>query len=457
MVRSLSNQYDSFGGLNNHARHHVSGAVAVRDIESAAADRYLPFGNGRSYGDSCHNDGGVLADMRSQNNIISFDAQSGLLTAEPGVFLHEIIDHCAPHGWFLPVTPGTRFVTLGGAVANDVHGKNHHVRGTFGCHVEALTLVRSDGVHRLTPDDLSGLFQATIGGMGLTGMIARVTLRMMKIASLDVTEKLIPFQTLDEYFAQAEQADADNEYAVAWLDQLSGERGILMTANHADNGNFDTGSHKAKLQVPFKLPFNALNHLSLKAFNTAFYYAKKRKSGQLLTSNYQDFFYPLDAVENWNRLYGPRGLFQHQSAIPADRAVDTIRLMLYASQRAGQASFLTVLKRFGAVNSPGLLSFPQPGYTLTLDFPNRGEKTLALLRELDRLTVQAGGRVNPYKDARMSAQTFAASFPNWEQLEAKRDPKIMSDFWRRTAQKLPKNGNANNSNELVQWTETPSV
>ncbi|WP_425458852.1 FAD-binding oxidoreductase [Ahrensia kielensis] len=453
----MSNQYDSFGGLNNHARHHVSGAVAVRDIESAAADRYLPFGNGRSYGDSCHNDGGVLADMRSQNNIISFDAQSGLLTAEPGVFLHEIIDHCAPHGWFLPVTPGTRFVTLGGAVANDVHGKNHHVRGTFGCHVEALTLVRSDGVHRLTPDDLSGLFQATIGGMGLTGMIARVTLRMMKIASLDVTEKLIPFQTLDEYFAQAEQADADNEYAVAWLDQLSGERGILMTANHADNGNFDTGSHKAKLQVPFKLPFNALNHLSLKAFNTAFYYAKKRKSGQLLTSNYQDFFYPLDAVENWNRLYGPRGLFQHQSAIPADRAVDTIRLMLYASQRAGQASFLTVLKRFGAVNSPGLLSFPQPGYTLTLDFPNRGEKTLALLRELDRLTVQAGGRVNPYKDARMSAQTFAASFPNWEQLEAKRDPKIMSDFWRRTAQKLPKNGNANNSNELVQWTETPSV
>ncbi len=457
MVRSLDNQYDSFGGLNNHARHHVSGAVAVRGIESAAADRYLPFGNGRSYGDSCHNDHGVLADMRGQNNIISFDAQSGLLTAEPGVFLHEIIDHCAPHGWFLPVTPGTRFVTLGGAVANDVHGKNHHVRGTFGCHVEALTLVRSDGVHRLTPDDLSGLFQATVGGMGLTGMIARVTLRMMKIASLDVTEKLIPFQTLDEYFAQAEQADADNEYAVAWLDQLSGERGILMTANHADNGNFDTGSHKAKLQVPFKLPFNALNHLSLKAFNTAFYHAKKRKSGQLLISNYQGFFYPLDAVENWNRLYGPRGLFQHQSAIPADRAVDTIRLMLYASQRAGQASFLTVLKRFGAVNSPGLLSFPQPGYTLTLDFPNRGEKTLALLRELDRLTVQAGGRVNPYKDARMSAQTFAASFPNWEQLEAKRDLKIMSDFWRRTAQKLPKNGNANNSNELVQRTETPSV
>lgn len=453
----MDKQFDSFGRLDNHNRHHVSSAVAVRDIQNASPDRYLPFGNGRSYGDSCHNNKGVLADMRGQNNIISFDRKTGLLTAEPGVLLHEIIDYCTPSGWFLPVTPGTRFVTLGGAVANDVHGKNHHVRGTFGSHVEALTLVRSDGVHRLTPDDLTGLFQATIGGMGLTGMIARITLRMMKVSSLDVTEKLTPFHTLDEYFAQAEQADADNEYAVAWLDQLSGERGILMTANHADNGNFDTGSHSAKLKVPFNLPFNALNHLSLKAFNTAFYLAKKRKSGQVLTSNYQGFFYPLDAVENWNRLYGPRGLFQHQSAIPADRAIDTIRLMLYASQRAGQASFLTVLKRFGALKSPGLLSFPQPGYTLTLDFPNRGEKTLALLSELDRLTVQAGGRVNPYKDARMSAETFAASFPNWERLEAHRDPKIMSDFWRRTAQKLPKNGNANNSNDLIQPSETPSV
>lgn len=450
----MGKMYDSFGRLIEASRHAISGPVAISQIENAPEMRLLPFGNGKSYGDSCHHSHGVLADMRRMNNIVAFDAETGFLTAEPGVMLHEIIDHCAPHGWFLPVTPGTRFVTLGGAVANDVHGKNHHKRGTFGCHVEALTLQRSDGIHRLTPDEPTGLFNATIGGLGLTGIILRVTLRMMKVGSLDLAEKLTPFSSLDEYFEQAAQADHDNEYAVAWLDQLSGERGVLMTANHADNGNFNVGTHEAKLQVPFDLPFNALNKWSLKAFNMAFYHAKRRKSGKLLTSNYQGFFYPLDAVSNWNRLYGPRGLYQHQSAIPEAGAKDTIRLMLYAAQRMGQASFLTVLKRFGDVASPGLLSFPQPGYTLTLDFPNKGESTLQLLGELDRLTIAAGGRVNPYKDARMSAETFEASFSNWRDVEALRDPVIISDFWKRTALALPNNGNANNSTQLIQQTET---
>ncbi len=451
---SLADHYDSFGRLDCTHRHAINGAVAINAIDRADEMRLLPFGNGRSYGDSCHHSFGVLADMRSQKNIISFDPEIGFLTAEPGVMLHEIIDHCAPHGWFLPVTPGTRFVTLGGAVANDVHGKNHHKRGTFGCHVEALTLQRSDGIFTLTPDEPTGLFNATIGGMGLTGIIMRVTLRMMKVGSLDVDEVLTPFASLDEYFEQAEAADCNNEYAVAWLDQLSGERGVLMTANHADNGNFITGSHVPKLQIPFKLPFNALNKWSLKAFNTAFYAAKKRKSGKRVTSNYQGFFYPLDAVENWNRLYGPRGLFQHQSALPEVNAKQTIRLMLGAAQRADQASFLTVLKRFGSIQSPGLLSFPQPGFTLTLDFPNRGEKTLKLMQELDDLTVAAGGRVNPYKDARMSAETFAASFDDWRVLESFRDPVIVSDFWKRTALKLPKNGNESNFSELIQSVES---
>lgn len=452
--RALVDNHNSFGQIDRRSRHYINGSIAINAIEQAPEMRLLPFGNGRSYGDSCHHQFGVLADMRSQNNIISFDPEIGFLTAEPGVMLHEIIDHCAPHGWFLPVTPGTRYVTLGGAVANDVHGKNHHGRGTFGSHVEALTLQRSDGLFRLTPDEPTGLFNATIGGMGLTGIIVRITLRMMKVSSLDLVEKLTPFSSLDDYFAQAEAADHANEYAVAWLDQLSGERGVLMTANHAKNGNFDTGVHQAKLQVPFELPFNALNKWSLKAFNAAFYAAKKRKSGKLLNSGYQSFFYPLDAVDNWNRLYGPKGLYQHQSAIPADDAKDTIRLMLHAAQAAGQASFLTVLKRFGAVQSPGILSFPKPGYTLTLDFPNQGKKTLALLDELDRLTIKSGGRVNPYKDARMSPETFAASFPNWGELEAFRDPTIVSDFWKRTALQLPKIGNTGNFSELIQTVES---
>ena len=452
--KPLANNHDSFGRIDRRSHQYVEGAAAVNCMEQAPEMRLLPYGNGRSYGDSCHHQYGVLADMRSQNNIIDFDPEIGFLTAEPGVMLHEIIDHCAPHGWFLPVTPGTRYVTLGGAVANDVHDKNHHGRGTFGCHVEALTLQRSDGIFRLTPDEPTGLFNATIGGMGLTGIIVRVTLRMMRIGSLDLTENLKPFASLDEYFAQAEAADNANEYAVAWLDQLSGERGVLMTANHANNGNFDAGKHEAKFRVPFELPISALNKWSLKAFNAAFYAAKKRKSGKPQSAGYQGFFYPLDAVDNWNRLYGPKGLYQHQSAIPAENAKDTIRLMLHAAKVAGQVSFLTVLKRFGAVQSPGILSFPQPGFTLTLDFPNQGEKTLLLLEELDRLTIKAGGRVNPYKDARMSAATFATSFPNWEELEAFRDPVIVSDFWKRTALQLPKNGKRNNFSELIQTVES---
>lgn len=429
----MPGDFASFGRIERHARLGVDGRTALADMAHAAPGALLAFGNGRSYGDSCHNDAGLLADMRCLNRIVAFDPETGVLEAEAGVMLHRIIDHCAPHGFFLPVTPGTRFVTLGGAVANDVHGKNHHGRGTFGCHVESLELVRSDGRRRLSRTENAALFAATIGGMGLTGIITRVRLTMMKVGALDVIERLTPFATLQAYFEQAEAADAANEYAVAWLDQLHGERGILMTANHAQDGQFATGTHAPRLSVPFQLPVSALNALSLRAFNAVFYAAKARRAGAERTSSWQGYFYPLDAVGNWNRLYGPRGLFQHQSALPFETARRAIPEMLALSRKAGQASFLTVLKRFGAVASPGLMSFPVPGYTLTLDFPNRGRATLDLLDELDRITIKAGGRVNPYKDARMGAATFAASLPRWAELEAMRDRALCSDFWRRTA------------------------
>lgn len=422
----------SFGRIDRNERSSIDALAALSALPDAAHGTLLSYGNGRSYGDSCHNDRGRLADMRSSDRIIAFDPQSGVLEAEAGALLHQIIDHCAPHGFFLPVTPGTRFVTLGGAVANDVHGKNHHARGTFGCHVEAIELVRSDGTRRLSRRENAALFDATIGGMGLTGIITRVRIKMMKVASMNVVERLTPFATLDAYFDQADAADADNEYSVAWLDQLHGERGVLMCANHADDGAFEAGAHRPRLSVPFDLPFPAINALSLRAFNAAFHAAKVRKAGVNRLTRWQSYFYPLDAVGNWNRLYGPRGLYQHQSAIPFETAREAIPEMLTASRRAGQASFLTVLKRFGAIASPGLMSFPRPGYTLTLDFPNKGQATRDLLETLDAITVQAGGRVNPYKDARMSAATFEASFPQWQELEAMRDPAICSDFWRRT-------------------------
>lgn len=449
--------FDSFGRLDRRARASIGFADALDLLPGAAPGALLAFGQGRSYGDSCHNDAGALVRTGERDSILGFDPLTGILDAEPGLSLHAVIDHAAPHGWFLPVTPGTRFVTLGGAVANDVHGKNHHARGTLGCHVEELTLVRSDGVHRLSRAENTDLFAATIGGMGLTGIIIHVRLKLMKVGSLNVIEQLTAFPSLADYFDQAEAADAENEYAVAWLDQLHGERGILMTANHADDGMFETGTHMPRLSVPFDLLFAAVNRVSLTAFNTAFYRAKAAKAGRPRVTSWQSYFYPLDAIGNWNRLYGPKGLFQHQSVIPFDAARESVPALLAASRKAGQASFLTVLKRFGSMASPGLMSFPVPGYTLTLDFANRGASTLALLDELDRITIEAGGRINPYKDARMSAATFAASFPEWEKLEARRDPAIVSDFWRRTALQLSKSADPSNATDRLQPMPTKLV
>lgn len=427
--------FDSFGRIDRHRRS----AIAFGDVFSRleGPESLLAFGNGRSYGDSCHNDTGLLVPMRTHARIIGFDAHTGVLEAESGVLLSEIIAAVAKHGYFLPVTPGTRFVTLGGAIANDVHGKNHHLRGTFGSHVESLELLRSDGVHYICSSaENADLFSATIGGMGLTGLILNARIRLMPVGSLDVEERITPFQNLSEYFAIAEEADRQNEYAVAWVDQLasgrSEGRGVLMTGNHAINGNHIAKSTEARLGVPFDLPFSMLNKLSLTAFNTLYFHAKRRKQKPHLTG-FAGFFYPLDGLRNWNRFYGPAGLYQHQSVIPFEAADKTIPAMLRTSRDAGQASFLTVLKRFGNLHSPGLLSFPKPGYTLTMDFPNRGRKTLDLLNQLDKLTIGSGGRVNPYKDQRMCPETFKAGFPEWQQLEEMRDARFCSDFWRRTA------------------------
>jgi FAD/FMN-containing dehydrogenase len=404
----------------------------------------LAVGNLRSYGDSCLNAAGTLVDMRGMDRLLAFDAATGILEAEAGVMLPEIIAAGAPYGYFPAVVPGTQFVTLGGAIANDVHGKNHHRRGTFGAHVAWLDLMRSDGVvRRCSPAENAALFAATIGGMGLTGMILRAGIRLMRVASLDIVETIQPFANLDEFFDLAQAADAGNEYAVAWIDQLAGGRnagrGLLITGNHAPGGSRRAREAASRLGVPIQPPVNLLNRPFLTAFNIAYRAAKARR-GQATTSGYQGFFFPLDGVRDWNRLYGPRGLFQHQSVVPADAARETVPALFEAARKAGQGSFLTVLKRFGDVPSPGLLSFPRPGYTLTLDFPNRGAATLALLETLDRITIAADGAVNPYKDARMGQAAFSASFPRWRELEALRDPAFTSDFWRRTAGLLRERG-----------------
>jgi FAD/FMN-containing dehydrogenase len=412
---------------------------AACDLEhrNVARTSWLAHGNGKSYGDSALNADGILVRSSESASIKSFDPDTGVLIAEPGVTLGDIILRIAPHGWFLPVTPGTKHVTLGGSIANDVHGKNHHRRGSFGCHVISLELLRSDGVlRRCSLVENSNLFAATIGGFGLTGLIVSAKVQMMRVTGTNLAESVSRFGSLGEYLDLAEAGDAANEYCVAWLDQLSSQgRGLLLAANHGNDDFFRPHRTSSRLGVPFQPPFNCLNAVSLKVFNTLYFNAKSRKA-DVSNSGYDSYFYPLDQVGNWNYLYGPKGLYQHQSLVPFEAARQVLPELLEASHKAGQVSFLTVLKRFGDMPSPSLTPFARPGYTLTLDFPNRGAKTLKLLQELDHITVSAGGAVNVYKDARMSPHTFAASYPNWRQLEALRDPAFNSDFWARTALRL---------------------
>jgi FAD/FMN-containing dehydrogenase len=429
----------SFGRLDSSRRVSASFADAARDLKrgNVAATSWLARGNGKSYGDSAQNGSGILVRSAEQARIVEFDQDTGILTAEPGITLGNIILAIAPHGWFLPVTPGTKHVTLGGAIANDVHGKNHHCRGSFGCHVVSFDLLRSDGsVRRCSTDENPELFRATIGGFGLTGLIVSATVKMMHTKGIDVVENVRSFGSLGEYLDLAEEADNNTEYCVAWLDQLSVEgRGLLLAANHTEQGQYTPHPLRPRLNIPFQPPVTCLNRLTLKAFNSLYFNTKGRKRGAVETG-YDGYFYPLDQVGNWNYFYGPKGLYQHQSVIPFEAARQVLPQLLSASRNAEQASFLTVLKRFGDIASPSLTPFARPGYTLTLDFPNRGAKTLKLLQELDHITIGAGGAVNAYKDARMSPYTFAASYPGWRQLEALRDPAFNSDFWARTALRL---------------------
>jgi L-gulonolactone oxidase len=373
-----------------------------------------------------------VIDTTGMDRLIAADWESGVVTAEAGMSLDALLRLAAPRGWFLPVTPGTRFVTLGGAVANDVHGKNHHVAGTFGSHVSALGLARSSGeVLRLPPHDNTGMFAATVGGLGLTGLILWVELRLLSIGSTDIEIETLALKGLDDFFRVDEESQAW-PYTVAWIDCLAKGRrlgqGLYMRGRHAAAGPLK--AHGApKLQVPVEAPQGLLNPLTLSAFNLG-YRLRPWATGRARTP-YEPFFYPLDGIGAWNRLYGPRGFYQFQGVVPYTDGPDTVARLLETVAEARQGSFLTVLKRFGSKASPGLLSFPMPGVTFALDFPNRGEETLGLVRRLNDITVAAGGRLYPAKDAAMTPDQFEASYPGWRDLESLRDPKILSDFWRR--------------------------
>lgn len=393
----------------------------------------LAYGNGRSYGDSCLANSDQVLDMRGLNRFIQADWQNGTLLAEAGVTLAEILAVAVPKGWFLAVTPGTQFVTLGGAVANDVHGKNHHLRGTFGKHVRRFGLVRHEqGTLICSPTENPQLYTATIGGLGLTGIISWVEIQLIPIRASQIDTVTVRFDNLAEFFTLSAELDHQHEYSVAWIDCLAKGpntgRGVFIVGDHAPYGSLEI-EQRSKLSVPMTLPFSLINNTSLHAFNEAYWrlHTNRRTIGR---ASYEPFFYPLDRILHWNRIYGSKGFQQYQCVIPDDAAVSTIHLLLKTIADTGQGSFLAVLKRCGDISSPGLLSFPLPGTSLALDFPQTN-KLNTLFQRLDSIVHDAGGRLYPAKDAHMSGEHFRRAYPAWEELEKLRDPILMSRFWKR--------------------------
>ena len=393
----------------------------------------LPYACGRSYGDSCLNDGGLLLDVRRLDRLIGFDAQAGLLRCEAGVTLAAILALIVPHGWFLPVVPGTRWVSVGGAIANDIHGKNHHRTGTFGAHVTRLELLRSSGERIVcVPGDL--LFQATVGGLGLTGLVTWAEIRLKRIAGPGIAMERIRFPGLDAFFALAAE-DHAFEYTVAWVDCLARGRrlgrGIYMRGDHTHlDGPAPSPLRPARLTVPADAPAGLLNRVTLALFNEAYYW-RQLGARQRMVVPYVPFFFPLDGVGDWSRLYGSRGFVQYQCVVPGIADSAPIRTIIERIARSGEPASLAVLKRFGPARSPGMLSFPREGITLAVDFAVRGRPTFALLDDLDAVVRSAGGAVYPAKDARMSPESFRAFFPGLEQFRPHQDPKFSSSFWRR--------------------------
>ena len=382
--------------------------------------KVISYGNGRSYGDASLQKRILLT--RRFNKFISFDETTGELRCQAGVLLSEILDVFLPRGWFLPVTPGTKLITVGGAVAADVHGKNHHREGSFGRHVVSMDVMRADGsIITCSPSRHTDFFHLTVGGMGLTGVILNVTLRLRRVDTAYIREEIVRAANLDEIMDLFEASD-DWTYSVAWIDCLArGEgmgRSILMRGEHAVRDELARPAHrrsplqpkpKRRLDVPFFFPSFVLNRWTMRAFNEL-YYRLHRAEPHTRITDYNTFFYPLDAIENWNRIYGKRGFTQYQFVLPRAAGREGVRAILERIARSGLGSFLAVLKLFGDRSSGGIISFPMEGYTLALDFPI-STASLRLFRELDAMVADYGGRLYLAKDSRMDAEMFARTYP----------------------------------------------
>jgi decaprenylphospho-beta-D-ribofuranose 2-oxidase len=403
-------------------------------------------GLGRAYGDAAQNAGGSVVDTTRLDRVLSVDVESGVVRVEAGLSLDRLIDLMLPFGWFVPVTPGTRYVTVGGAIASDVHGKNHHRDGSFCEHVASMTLEAPNGERlELTPDGPSSEeFWATAGGMGLTGVVVEATVRLTRVESACVVEDVERARDLDDAMARMDERDDEYRYSVAWIDCLARGRrlgrSVLLRGDHAPAGE-GSGSAAAALKrrrggvplaAPPWVPNGLLTRWTVAAFNEA-YYRRAPRSERGRVVGLDPFFYPLDSVHGWNRMYGSRGFLQYQFVVPFGRE-DALREALERLSGAGVPSFLAVLKRFR--EQPGLLSFPMPGWTLALDMPAGLPGLGPLLDGLDELVAEAGGRVYFAKDSRLRPELVEAmypSLPRWREVRARLDPDglMRSDLSRR--------------------------
>jgi FAD/FMN-containing dehydrogenase len=437
--------------ISGWGRYPVTEAILIRPeqmrhVHIPEQGSLICRGQGRSYGDAAISSQGRVMLTERLNRFLAFDSATGVLTAESGVTFAEILETFVPRGWFPAVTPGTQYVSLGGAIAADVHGKNHHHQGTFAAHVTELELMLADGRRqRCSPEQDKALFWATLGGMGLTGIITEASFRLMPIETAAIVTRHYSAPDLDTTFKWLEDTAHDDQYTVAWIDCASrGQelgRGIVMGGHHARRDELPDNwkeplcfqSRRPK-NIPFDLPSFLLNRFTVAAFNERYYRHQGSKERPFVT-DYASFFYPLDALTHWNRLYGKKGFLQYQVVIPEPHAHEGIRCLLERLTSSRQAAFLAVLKRFGPGNAVPL-SFPLAGYTLALDLPMTGREVLNLLQQLDELVINYGGRVYLAKDARLRPESLRAMYPRleeWQRIKQAVDPEehFQSDLSRR--------------------------
>ena len=422
----------SWGRLGSfeHGVHTLSDRNQI--VENLKSDKSgIACGMRRSYGDVCLNPDGVLWDTTGLDRFIHFDEITGRIVCEAGVLLRDIQRLVIPRGWILPVTPGTQLITVGGAIANDIHGKNHHICGSFGDHVQWLRIARTDSeIIECGPQLKPDWFAATVGGLGLTGVIVESEIQLRRVPGPWLDTETLPYENLEEFFGFSDSSEAEWEHTVSWIDCLSkAGRGIFMRGNPTNIANRPEPKQK-NVTMSIVPPISLVNSLSLRPFNTYYFNHKKRQAGRQI-NHYESFFYPLDNILEWNLMYGPKGFFQYQSVVPREVGSEAVQAMLNEISRSGEGSFLAVLKTFGNRQPIGMLSFPQPGVTLALDFPNKGDKTLKLFDRLDAIVREAGGRIYLAKDARMPRDLFEAGYPRLQEFLKYRDPGISSAMSRR--------------------------